>query len=53
MIATPGDRVIRCDRCNAIAAVERDDMLVIQHRHHGEKHETKVALDRQKRMPAK
>lgn len=53
MIAAPEDRVIRCDGCNAIAAVESDGVLVIQHRHHGEKHETKVALDSREKVSAK
>ena len=52
MITTPEDRVIRCDACNAIAAVEENGVLVIEHRHHGERHKTKVILDNQEKVAA-
>lgn len=44
---------IRCSQCSVIAAEIKGDALIIQARHHGEKHITVIPLDKLIRKTAK
>lgn len=39
------DVVVRCDECLTIAFRLQDGKLIIEHRHHGQRHTTKKPLD--------